>query len=79
MPLSLDKYPVKTGKSNVLSFFFDPLSTSLKETVNDGNYVYNYFFLSGVESKTKPVGVPFIQKKYHNGILISTDKRIGVR
>lgn len=64
------------GRSNVLTFFFDPLmeTTSLNETLIGKNYVYKYFFLSGLESKTKPVGVPFIQATYNNGVLISTDK-----
>jgi hypothetical protein len=65
------------GGSNVLIFYYHPtIETSLTKLETDENYTYKYFLLSGIESKTKPVGVPFIRRMYYNGILISTDKRI---
>lgn len=67
------------GQSNVLIFYFNPLSTSLKETTESGNYTYKYYLLSGMESKTKPEEKPFIQATFKNGNLISTNKVIQVK
>jgi hypothetical protein len=61
-------------QSNVLTFFFSSLSTSVNEITSGDNYVYKYYLLSGIENKTKPKGIPFIQKTYRNDVLISTDK-----
>ena len=66
-------------QSNTLTFFFEPLSTSLNEImIDNGNYIYNYYLLSGKESKEMPVGVPFIQIVYNNGDLVRIDKRIQI-
>ncbi len=73
-----DKLPW-ISKSNLLTFFFESTVTSLIELKANENYTYKYFLLSGKESKEMPVNVPFIQKKYHNGILISTIRKLEVR
>lgn len=49
-------------------------TTSLIELKTDKNYTYKYFYLSGIECKAKPVGVPFIQVTYENGKPIASDK-----
>ena len=67
------------GRSNVLTFFFDPLTTSLNEVINDRNYVYKYFLLSGKEYKTMPIGIPFIKMTYTNGILTDKNKYLMVK
>jgi hypothetical protein len=62
-------------KSNVLTFFFDPLmQTSLKLIESSENYTYKYFLLSGIESQKKPIGIPFIQVSYKNGMPVATNK-----
>jgi hypothetical protein len=68
------------GRSNVLTFFFDPLSTtSLNEVINDKNYTYKYFLLSGKESQTKPIGAPFVEMIYINGVLMGKVKYLIVK
>jgi hypothetical protein len=62
------------GRSNVLTFYYDPEATSLITPEATENYTYKYISLSGIESKEKPVGVPFIQMIYKDGILIHSNK-----
>jgi hypothetical protein len=67
-----------TWQSNMLTFFFDPLSTSLNKIINDkGNYTYKYYLLSGKESKEVPVGIPFIQMTYKNNIFVASEKYLS--
>ncbi len=67
------------GKSNVLTFFFNPVTTSLMELETDKNYIYKYFLLSGKESQEIPVGVPFIQMIYINNTLVHSNKSLVQR
>jgi len=61
-------------QSNVLTAFISETS-SLTETFTDNDIItYKYFLLSGVESEIMPVGVPFIQVVYKNGVVIERKK-----
>ena len=62
------------GQSNVLTFYFNSIPTSINKTINTENHTYKYFLLSGIESTTKPLGVPFIEMIYDNGVLIGKNK-----
>jgi hypothetical protein len=64
-------------KSNILTFYYDPQTeTSLMQLEAETNYEYKYFLLSGIESETKPMEIPFIQVTYKEGSPIAVDKRI---
>ncbi|MDR1729045.1 MAG: hypothetical protein LBR52_00055 [Prevotellaceae bacterium] len=64
------------GRSNILTFFFNPLATptSLMELETDKNYIYKYYLLSGIEIKKLLAGVPLIREIYDENKLIATDK-----
>ena len=66
------------GRSNVLTFYYDPLTTSLTELESNKNYTHKYFLLSGIESKAKPIGVPFIQVTYKNGKPVAYEKYMTI-
>ncbi len=69
-----------TWQSNILTFFFDPLNTALNEINKDNkDCTFKYYFLSGIESKTKPIGIPYIQATFKNGIFITSDKIMQAR
>ena len=61
-------------QSNVLTAFISETS-SLNETFTDNDIItYKYFLLSGIECEIMPVGVPFIQVVYKNGVVIDRKK-----
>jgi hypothetical protein len=62
------------GRSNMLTFFFDPQTSSLNETNINKDYSFKYFLLSGMESKETPVGVPFVKVTYIDENIISINK-----
>ena len=64
------------GRSNVLTYYFNPTTTSINKITNNENYTYKYYLLSGIESTTKPLGVPFIEMIYDNGVLIGKNKHL---
>jgi len=64
-------------QSNILTFYFDA-ATSLNETLVDKDITYKYFLLSGIESKEKPAGVPFICVTYEKGKPVNVNKYITI-
>ncbi len=66
-PIHMDeKWTIVLNKHEMTSF--------IDETENDADYVFRYFFLTGIESRNKPIGVPFVQQTYKNGSLISVNR-----
>ena len=65
-----------TGRSNVLTFFFESQATSLNKVNMNDNYTFKYFLLSGMESKEIPIRIPFIKVTYIDENIISIDKHL---
>ncbi len=62
------------GRSNILTFFFNSMTTFLMESKANKNYIYKYFLLSGKESLEIPVGIPFIQMTYKDDVFLYSEK-----
>ena len=68
---------INIENSNVLVFYFDPqVTTYINKVLENENYTYKYFLLSGIETTEIPSGIPFVEVIYKDSNKININKLI---